>query len=483
MDRATRTVLYAGVHELLDQLVRAQPSLEPVDGVIAYICPRVGKEAQWQLAALTCDLVVIRRPDWDPVFEIWGPSLRSYCSEPDEPATEALHRPFKPSRGSRADQTTSTSADELLAHLDELLELDDTWQDESGEREEWADAVLTPALAWYLRFVANLAAVGASSEVVIVDPDMSASIAVVHSLKGVVFYKGEFYVHDDWVGPPLPTGVRRFEDVLQEIEIPWKELAGEVLGAYAAGPLLGHDRLPLVPSTTQSLVAAAQFFSRFRRLHFYQTWMNVGPQADVERVGPDWRPALMDRLLIGAFPDVTRAPLETFATLSDAPKLHEFRSRIRSDALRIEGASAAEIVATMREVQNDLQSLAAGAARVIDKELDCGRRRRTAAGAVGAIGVGIGFVTTGAAAVIGGALLGGSLAMAVERRALDPTAALSGAELCAYMLAPPRWTPMGKRTSRLRMSSLTTIGFWTMSDPSSWRLGATRATLPSACDR
>ncbi|MFF3578637.1 hypothetical protein [Streptomyces mirabilis] len=435
MDRATQQVIYLGAEDLLDDLCGPQPTMP--GQVCTYVDPHPGSEHRWQLSAMFADVLVLHRPRWEPAYEYFGPfamySLREICSDPNadlpQDPSELLVDLALPGESPLMEQISPGR--EMLA--------------------QWRDRTLPGALAETLRFVAHLSAIGPQTRVVILSPvGFGDARETYDSLKNVVWWEGNWYIEDPWIGRSLP--VDTFEEIVTGISPTAEELIYEVMGSYAAGEgILGHPsggeatscHLPLVPSTDRARKTAIEFYCRFRRLHFGQPLVPTGPQAEEVSATalPDWRPALCDELIIGAFPSVATADFATFEYLHNMPRLMDFRRRLRMDSERLDTRTASEGVRALNEVRFELQASAQGAAEEMAEQVTAGRHGLALTGSLNALFVGAGFLTFGPLGGLAAGMVGASLAALVERKKLDPTAPLQGTQLALLALStgePPR---------------------------------------------
>lgn len=217
----------------------------------------------------------------------------------------------------------------------------------------------------------------------------------------------------------------------------------EIFGSYILGEKTARGHLPLIPSRTTARAAAIEFYSRFRRVFVESPWVNLGPQVELidASEAPDWRPALADQFLLAAFPNAATIAPQAYEYIHTMPRLADFRRRLRTDAERLEGRTAAEVATHLDEVSRELKEAASAASAAIGNAVTNDRRNLVLTGGVAGLIAGAGFVSFGPIGAIGGGLIAASLTAAVERRKLDPAVTMTGSELALVTLTdgtPPR---------------------------------------------
>jgi hypothetical protein len=430
MDSATRQVIFVGLEDLISELASPEPVDLSPDRLAVYMDPPPGDEARWQLATMLADTVVLRRPRFEnpSVFEH---TVRGLC----EPEPERVAPPPKTTSGVDTSTPLEVFDPDLVAILDEILDLDNFGPVVS--REDQLAARLPPALARALRFAAHLAAVGDGAEVVLVDPDLSSSGDVLRSLEGVYYDNGAWHVHDGWAGGLSPDA-DLFGQIVDGIE-PEPSDTQSVLGAYAVGARHGYGHLPFVPTSEKQRRLAEEFFCRFARLHFGHAVFETGPRANPfmtpGEVKPEWRPAVGSQMLLTAFPGVRTADLSTFEYIHALPGFTNLRSGLRKEAERVENCTPTELQTRMLQIARELSETGEAAKVEFADVMSTARKNLVLTWLVGAVTLGVGFASFGPVEAIGGAGIGASLSAALERKKLDPQARFTASELGLLTLA------------------------------------------------
>lgn len=434
-DEPAQRAMYAAAMRLLDDLCdRPLPPAEPGELRVT-MRARWGEEHRWQLAALIADVLVLQyyaedgEPRIDPFL-----SLRDACSnaEPDDGPRQ--DGPWPHGTEPRSVQPVDPALDALLDSLD--FEPDPLEQDSPGQA---VNAVLPRRLGATLRFLSHLSAVRSGSTVLLARPDLTSFASTWNSVRGVYYWNGQWGCSDpgDWATPPPPAGAVTLKQAVDAAGAVRADLE-EVVASYALGGNDGLGHLPLVPTREAALIAATEFYSRFRRLHLANPLVALGPQGDLadSTASTDWRPALSDRLLLHALPAVATADADAFSRLHGLPKLADFRRRLRVDAERVEGLNASETARRLSEIARELNEAAAGASAALAAELATGRRKMLLSSGVVGLIASAGFISFGPAGAAAGGLIASSLTAAVESRRLDPAASMTGTELALVMLSP-----------------------------------------------
>jgi hypothetical protein len=439
MDAASRQVIYVGIEDLLDEVTTRDAVSDASEQLTVYLDPGADAEFRWQLALMIADNVVIRRPRWEPDAP-FQPSLRSLCElEAPVASSEIVNHEFEIVNHEFALDP------KIDAELVEMLDaLDENEGDYITSQEEQKNARLPGALARALKFIAHLAAVGESANLVIAEPDIDAGREVVNSLEGVYYYDGTWFVHDSWIGgDPPPAGIETFGEVLSGIQhrSNLSSELDEVFGSYASGLYHPSGHLPLVPLTDVTRRIATEFYCRFKRLYFGHSLVETGPRAvpvaapGTDASSPDWRPALSDEMMLTAFPGIATADLSAFEYLHNLPRLEEFRRRLRLDAERVENFSAADLAVRMQEIARELQDAGERARKQYDDLARNDRMNLALTWIVNALTIGAGYISFGPPGAIAGGAISASLLMALQRKMLDPTARFSGSELALLTLS------------------------------------------------
>jgi hypothetical protein len=421
MSDTARREIYVAVEDVLDQISYRGPLKKRAGELAVYVEPHPGDEYRWQLAALFCDTVILRRPRWAPTFDFH--SLRQTCLTD----FESTHR-RPPSAAS-----TNLSAEDI-AFIDSTL--DDIEADSpsltTADFVEWRDRVLVDTLANLIRFLIHLSAVGSYSRVLIADPHITAASDTLDSLKGLYWWNGGWHVCDEgWTQSP-PIGVSTFSESLHNIKASWHSIE-EVLHSYAVAPnSIGH--YPIVPSNSDARAVAIEFYSRFHRLHFDTPLVGMAPQADLKDLpndDADWRPTWYDEVLVSAFPSVSTANASAFDYLHNLPQIEEFRDDLRG-WVRLDPSNIKQAQLLLEEVSYRMRRRAGAAAdRLLDatksSKSKVRRTRNTAT-----VNLALGFITNPANP---GNFWAAGRSISAAKRDFDPTSKLNATELALLTLA------------------------------------------------
>jgi hypothetical protein len=428
MDPATRQVIFVGIEDLVVELTTKGPVDLPPDRLAVYIDVPAGDEARWQLASMLADDVVLRRPRWERPI-IFGHTIRELC----EPEPEPTH--LLPTAVS---DTAAPLDPEVEAFLEGIIQaIDDEDETPTPPREEALAARLPSALSKALAFAAHLAAVGDGARLILAEPDLSSSSAIIKSLEGVYYEDGGWRVHDPWSGGKHPDA-ETFGEALYKLA-PDRDSIDPVLGAYFAGARHGWGHLPLVTTSDKQQRVAVEFLSRFARLHFSHALVETGPRADAFLApgtkGSDWRAALSDQMMVTAFPRIQTADLSTFEYLHALRGVAELRHRLRVDAERLENCTAAELQPRMAQIAHELRDVGERAKNEYAEAVSSDRKNLVLTWLANAAIVGAGFISFGLEGTVGGAAIAASVTTALEHKKLDPQARFTASELGLLALA------------------------------------------------
>lgn len=443
MDLPLKRVLYVAALDLLDVLASAPlPALAPGELRVTMLA-RWGEESRWQLAALLADTVVLQYSRDDPILGYHALSEICARPEPEDPEVDSGGAVIISQEAESKDSSNrSELALDVEAILGELLE--DEPEFSAPDYAGWMERVLPGRLAAILRFLVHLAAVKGPSRVLMTAPDLTGLRDTWNSLRGVYYWDGEWGCSDpgDWITPAPPHGAVILKEVIDGTGAYMSDIA-EIFASYKLGENTARGHVPLIPSNEAAHAAAIAFYSRFRRIFMFRPLWGVGPQAESvgAGLGPDWRPALADQILLDAFPGAATIDPSAFEYLHTMPGLADFRHRMRTDAERVDGLNADESANRLGQISRELSEAAHAASAALAEAMTSGRRNLSLTGAVAGLIAGAGFVSFGTVGAIAGGLVATSLTAAVEQRKLDPAAAMSGTELALMTLEkgkPPR---------------------------------------------
>jgi hypothetical protein len=468
MDLALQRVLYLAALDLLDVLASVPlPPTRP-DELRVTIVARWGEEYRWQLAALLADTVVLQYDRTEPVLNYYA--LREICARNEARETddsdnaaitlenedieisdeqelgkrdgiEKIEESLQSHAGDAASQI-SQDVDEILAEIAEAIEDEPDFS--PPDYNEWMERVLPEQLAKILRFLVHLAAAQGPSRVLLSTPDLGGLYTTWNSLRGVYYWDGAWGCCDpgDWITPSPPRGAVILKDAIDATGAHLHDIA-EIFASYKLGEDTLRGHIPLIPSSASVHAAAIEFYSRFRRVFVINPLLSLGPQAEpvTPNLGPDWRPALADRILLDAFPGAATIDPGAFEYLHTMRSLVHFRHRIRTDAERVEGLSAEESANRLAQMSRELSEAAHAASSDLAEAISSGRKNLSLTGGVNGLIAGAGFISFGTGGAIVGGLIAASLTAAVARRQLDPTVKMQGTELALVTLEtgkPPR---------------------------------------------
>ena len=433
---------------------------------------RWGEEHRWQLAALIADTVVLQYGQDEPILGYQ--QLREICArpEPEDPEDESadfiitfreteskessdrstLRMSAEEGSTDGSQQSPAENSDKLSQDVREILGelMEDEPEFNPLDYTEWMEGVLPERLAEILRFLVHLAAAQGPSRVLLTTPDLTGLRATWRSLRGVYYWDGAWGCCDpgDWVTPAPPQGAVILKDVIEAADARLPDLA-EIFASYKLGEATDLGHIPLIPSNEAIPAAAMEFYSRFRRVFVTSPFLSLGPQAEPigPGLGPDWRPALADKILLHAFPGAATIDPSAFEYLHTMRGLADFRHRMRADAERVEGLNADESAKRLAEISRELSEAAHTASADLAEAITSGRRNLSLTGAVAGLIAGAGFISFGPAGAIAGGLIAASLTAAVEQRKLDPATAMSGTDLALVTLEKGK-SPRKRRRAR-----------------------------------
>jgi hypothetical protein len=475
MDLPLERVLYVAALDLLDVLASAPlPALSPGELRVTMMA-HWGEEARWQLAALLADTVVLQYGRDEPILGYHA--LSEICGRPEPEGQEVdssgavIISRENESKGSANQPPLSTSnegskiAGSQLSPDDESPELPldvvailealaDEPEFSAPDYTAWMERVLPERLAAILRFLVHLAAVKGPSRVLMTSPDLTGLRATWLSLRGVYYWDGEWGCSDpgDWITPAPPQGAVILKQAIDATGAYMSDIE-EIFASYKLGEKTARGHVPLIPSNATVHAAAIEFYSRFRRIFVVSPLVSFGPQAEPvdPGLGPDWRPALADQVLLDAFPGAATIDPSAFEYLHTMRGLADFRHRMRTDAERVSGLNAEESAVRLGQISRELSEAARDASAALAEAMTSGRRNLSLTGAVAGLIAGAGFVSFGTVGAIAGGLVATSLTAAVEQRKLDPAAAMSGTELALVTLDKGK-PPRKRRRSRANVS-------------------------------
>jgi hypothetical protein len=466
MDLPRKRVLYVAALDLLDVLASATlPALAPGELRVT-MTARWGEEPRWQLAALLADTVVLQYSRDEPILGYHALSEICARPEPEDPEVDSgsaviisqeteskdssnrspLRMSAEGGKTAASQQSPDDDSSELALDLEAILGelLEDEPEFSAPDYIGWMERVLPERLAAILRFLVHLAAVKGPSRVLMTAPDLTGLRDTWNSLRGVYYWDGEWGCSDpgDWITPSPPHGAVILKEVIDATGAYMSDIA-EIFASYKLGEKTARGHVPLIPSNAAAHAAAIEFYSRFRRIFVFRPLWGVGPQAEPVGLGlgPDWRPALADQILLDAFPGAATIDPSAFEYLHTMRDLADFRHRMRTDAERVEGLNAEESANRLGQISRELSEAAHAASAALAEAMISGRRNLSLTGAVAGLIAGAGFVSFGTVGAIAGGLVATSLTAAVEQRKLDPAAAMSGTELALMTLEkgkPPR---------------------------------------------